>query len=167
MFITHFGLCLLNCFAETCGLRSHRHDPILNSTSLDAPLPDSEDDSTLYDITSDGKNQYEDLIDDLYTKGLHEALEAVIDELPEREADLIRHLYWEGKTAGEISEAEGQPIMAIRRSREKAFRRIRHAARYKRSGRELKKYCDLSADCFTKSAEDALARYTSIHERLF
>jgi len=101
--------------------------------SLDAPIGHDEDSSSLMDLIGDETNSPEEYV---MRSSLRQEIEAALDTLDKREADIIRMYYGIGReqsmTLDEIGEKYGLTRERIRQIKEKALRRLRHASRSKK-----------------------------------
>ena len=102
-------------------------NPLNNCTSLDTPLSDDDaDGSTLGDLQPDpaASAEFEAAEDDIYTEELHTALEEALNKLSEREAKVIRGIYWKGQELGEIADAEGVTLSCVGQDKRNALRKL-------------------------------------------
>lgn len=102
---------------------------VLNScTSLDTPLSDDAVDGsgTLGDLQPDpaASAEFEAAEDDIYTEELHTALEEALNKLAQREAKVIRGIYWEGQRLADLAAAEGVATSRIGQTRQDALRKL-------------------------------------------
>jgi len=108
--------------------------------SLDAPLGNDDDSSSLFDLIRDQSlpSPEEDVIDG----SLREEIENALSTLDKREAEIIRLYYGIGRedslTLDEIGELYGLTRERIRQIKEKALRRLRHTSR----SRKLRPYLE-------------------------
>lgn len=128
-FITWLTYHLKTAFCDTFGIRTEkgRRDPLNNAASLDAPVnADDPDSATLGDITpGNGESAFDDIMECDYQRAMREAIDAVLSELPPREADTIRRRYFKGETLGSIAKDRGVSTNAVSQSERKAIREIR------------------------------------------
>ena len=95
-------------FAEVCGYRSSKRDPLSASDSLDAPL--SEEDATTWgDHVPDpaGEEEYRQAEEQSYKEALRRDLESCLDCLPDNHKKTLQGRYWKNKTYQEIAEDIG------------------------------------------------------------
>ena len=127
-FTSLFMLCLKTAFAESSGFRSEKskNDPLrqMSTGSLDAPLKDTED-MALVDTIVDERNDYEAVEERIYNEQLHEALEQALNTLTPREAEILRHRYYNGETLKEAGTAIGVTAEQARKIEGCAFTSLR------------------------------------------
>lgn len=77
---------------------------MVNVASLDAPVVglDGGEDTTIGELVAAAGDQEEEIIDRLRDEQLHTVLWECVDELPERQADVIRKRYQEGMTVAAV-----------------------------------------------------------------
>ena len=76
--------------------------------SLDAPITDQEGEGlTLADTVAASGNLEEDTVERMHAQELKETLWGMVDSLEEKQPEIIRARYQEGKTLREIAEAQG------------------------------------------------------------
>ncbi len=96
---------LRTAFAEAVGCRTEKQksDPLRYAMSIDAPIADEEGDA-LGDLQADPNASvpFENVDDAIYVHQLHQALEQVVSDLPEAQAEVIRRRYWGQQTLEEI-----------------------------------------------------------------
>ena len=101
--------------------------------SLEAPFSPGEE-NRLLDVIQDGKQAMPD--EDLMDDSLREEIEKVLQELDERERDVISLYYGINRersyTLEEIGENYGLTRERVRQIKEKAIKRLRHARRSKK-----------------------------------
>ena len=97
-----------NVVNQALGIRTEkgRRDPLASAFSLDAPIGDEDDDTYLLHL-ADPDDQIEELTDRLFRESLHEDLERSLADLPEREEELIRAVYYDGQTLKQVSDRIG------------------------------------------------------------
>ena len=124
---------LQTAFAEATGYRTEkqRSDPLRYALSMDMPLED-EDGDTLGDLQADpaAKIPFENVDAEIFHGQLRNALEEVISELPNIQAEIIRRHYWEQQTLEEIGEEVGKSTERIRQLEEQAIRTMRTPQNY-------------------------------------
>lgn len=120
---------LKTAFAETTGYRTKRQqlEPIRYAYSLDAPMRDDPKSGSLQEVTEDPDAEIglEAVEQRIYRQQLHEAMEAAVSTLPERQADIIRRRYYLDQTLAEIGQELGISIEAARKHERKALRELR------------------------------------------
>lgn len=130
-FLTVLKFYLLSAFVETAGLRTTRTraDPILNALSLDYIYDTGGDsdpeDVTLLDKIPDPRDGYQEAEAQIYNVELRAALETAIDQLPERQAAIIRGRFFFGKTLKEMAEKENVSANSVRQQQQKGLDTLR------------------------------------------
>lgn len=124
-FLGLLSLHLKSTFAEACGIRTAKRDPLNNSISLDTPLGDDPDGDTLLDLQADPADQYESIERKIWLDELHSALEAGMEKaLSDRERDTVRRHYWENETLRSIGDAEKISVEMVRQIEKTALRKL-------------------------------------------
>ena len=125
-FSTWFVFYLQSAFTEATGFRSAKQqkDPIHSAISLDTPLSD-DDEGTLQDLIASEINVEEIATGSVWRKQLHAALQAALETLEKRQADILRLEYFEGKTIQQIGCQLGISTEAVKESRSKAIQALR------------------------------------------
>ena len=121
-FISWLTLFLRTAFAEAGGYRTkkQRNDLLLHAGSLDAPMDaDETDGDTLASLVPDPEDRIAAADERIYVEQLHAALEAALERLSPREAEVIRERYFHGRTLREL----GPNAQSLTDS---AMRRLRH-----------------------------------------
>ncbi len=125
-FLSFLSLHLKTAFAEACGIRTRKRDPLDNSISLDTPLGDSADSETLLDLQADPASTFEEVERRIWLEQLHAALDlAMTCALSERERSTLQRRYWQNQTLKKLGEADGVSIEAARRVEGQAIRKLR------------------------------------------
>lgn len=110
------------------GQKRRISDPLNNRPiSLDVPLTEDTE-TTKADMLPDetAAESFDNAEERIYTEELHNALEqAMQTACNEREADILRRLYWNGETLAEAAKFFGVAPNAIHQSRNHAFRDIK------------------------------------------
>lgn len=91
-------------------LRTSRteNEPLNNATSLDAPIGDEEDGATFADTIADKTSNATDQTDADYDRAImRQDIEAALNMLKPRDAEVIRRKYLQGQTMDEIAEQTG------------------------------------------------------------
>ena len=99
-FITWLSFYLQTAFREAQGLRTSARDPLDRCISLDRPIMEDSDE-TIGDAVR-APDLRESIDDSIYNGQLHDALERALNEIPERQALVIRRSFLQGKTLQEI-----------------------------------------------------------------
>lgn len=155
-FIHHLSYMLRTEFAEAGGYRGHRRDPQYRDpmnfppdgrSSLDAPVPGTEEGGTTYlDFVSDpaAEADFADAEDRIFYEQLHAALDVEIDRLPPRKAEAVRLFYWDGETQTAIAERQGVTVQSVHSSIQQGVASLRRGS----SGRRLRDYLEERTNYF-------------------
>jgi RNA polymerase sigma factor (sigma-70 family) len=97
-FLTFCKFPMKNVFRSLIGSRTRRKEPLNDCKSLDEIVPDSEGETSFVEMTADPESltPFEEMSAKNDNVILRSELEAALDTLPEREADIIRRHYFEG-----------------------------------------------------------------------
>ena len=135
-------LCLLGEFQSISIGRSikQRKDPLLRCLSLDIPInEDDPEGATRSDFVPDYRDEIADADERVYQEQLHDALERVLNTLPEKQAQAIRLEYWDGCTLKETAERMGcSTVERARQLRDAGFQRIRTSS----ASKQLEQFLD-------------------------
>lgn len=104
-------------------------DPLNHCASLDTPLDDEDGGAaTLGTLQPDpaAAGAFLDAEERLYQEQLHEALEEALNKLTEREQQVVRGNFYEGKSVRQICEETGLTRGQAANARGSAFRKLRH-----------------------------------------
>ena len=120
---------LQTTFAETAGYRTKQGRIENAAISLDEPLDDEENKSRRVDFVADGTAQdaMESIEEQEYQKQLHEALEAALAEIPEKQGQVLRLRYFQKQTLGEAGESLGVSVERVRQMEQKGLRTLRQS----------------------------------------
>ena len=144
-FLTYFDLWLRSAFAEACDYRTAKRDPLNNAFSLDAPVEGGEDETSTYlDFLADPSEPYEDANQRVYIEQLHNALDVALDGLPPKRADVIRAMYWQGKTNTQIAVERGVSIQNIGSTARRGIDDLRRSS----AVRSLQQFLDERTDFY-------------------
>ena len=126
-FSTWFMFYLRTAFIEETGYRTvrQRKDPIHSIISLDAPLSDSDEAGTLQDLIASEENIEDTVIGSVWRKQLHAAMQAALETLEKRQAEVLRLEFYEGKSPQQIGATLGIDIEAVKREKTKAINSLR------------------------------------------
>lgn len=151
-FLTVLDYAIKTQFAELCGYRSARRDPLVsgNFLSLDAPLGGSDGDDDA-DITGEdvlvdpmAEAAYGAVEDDVYREQLHTAIDASLDALKPKQTAVMRDIYLRGRTQREVAETlsvSPQRVSAIERE---SIRSLRSGT----AGRPLRQFLGDEINCY-------------------
>lgn len=106
-FTTYLTYHLKNEFAEVCGYKTSKRDPLLDCTSLDTPLGDDSDSDTLLDLQPDPIDQIGDTERRIWLEQLRETMSKAISNLPQEQQAALACRYWKGLTMEETGAALG------------------------------------------------------------
>lgn len=96
--------------------------------SLDSPISDEMDSSTLGDTVACDVDIEASVLDALEERQLSGALQEAVDVLPDTFREIIRHRYQEGKTVRETGEAIGLTVGRVRSMEFKALQELRYGS---------------------------------------
>lgn len=101
LFITWFALRLKSAFAEVCGWRTSKRDPLNSAKSMDARLKEGDEDSGAFgDFIPDPKaaQALQDVEDGIQRDYTRQAVRQALEQLPTEERLAIKAYYYEGLT---------------------------------------------------------------------
>jgi len=129
-FTTYINYSFKNALAALLngGHRRQVTDPLNRAISLDVPL--SEDtETTKADLLPDdvAEQDFEAAENDVYNNELHEALEKAMQvACNSREADILKLMYWDGKTYQSIADTLNISVSYVGTTHHRALRQLRH-----------------------------------------
>lgn len=138
-------------------------NPLNECSSLDAPLDtDDASSSTRGDIIEDpaASQAFQIAEDEIYTEELHAALEEALGKLKDREADVVRRRYYEGKTLRAVGEEIGVQRERVRQIEAGAFRKLKNDSQLARWHEEI-----ITTRAWRGTGFGAWKRYGSVQER--
>lgn len=115
-------------FNAATGNRTQRErlDPLRRADRLERQLDTQEEEGiTLGDTIADPQDQFAQTEERIYTRQLHEDIEKSLEQIPDKNAEVIRSRYFDGKTLAQIGEAHGVSIETIRQRERQALRELR------------------------------------------
>lgn len=122
LFITWFALRLKSAFAEVCGWRTSKRDPLNSAKSMDARLKEDDEGSGAFGAfipDPRAAQALQDVEEQLYQEQLHAALERALGTLEDDEGATIRARYYQGRTLEEIGPQartlESRALVKLRR----------------------------------------------------
>lgn len=122
-------------FAEITGYRTKRGrcEPLNEAYSLDKPLLDGED-FTLADVVEDSGASYtlESVEDQIWLDQLREVLGEMMQEMPEKQADVLYRRYWQNQTYTEAGEEIGIAAQNVQVAERRGLRFLREPRNRKR-----------------------------------
>ena len=101
LFITWFALRLKSAFAEVCGWRTSKRDPLNSAKSMDARLKEGDEDSGAFgDFIPDPRaaQALQDVEDGIQRDYTRQAVRQALEQLPTEERLAIKAYYYEGLT---------------------------------------------------------------------
>lgn len=123
-FLTWYSYYLRKAFRDAMGLR--RKDDLLDYCfSLDAERYD-DDTETWLDSVPDDEDGLADAENRLYQAQLREAIDKALDEIPERQALIVRRIDLEGKTLADAGEEIGLTYQRVSQLRKQAYRHLQY-----------------------------------------
>lgn len=169
-FFTWFMFYLRNAFRRATGYRTQRerNEPLNTALSLDTPLSDDADSGSFLDVIADptGQRWRESLEETVWRKQLQEAVETVMEKIPEGCREVLRLRYWEGLTLEEVGNLRGVTKERARQMENKAIRQLRQPrnACHLRPFYDFDFYCHTSLNAFNQSGMSIQERYLIIDE---
>lgn len=100
-------------------------DAMSHASSLDAPIGDDVDGTTLRDTIPDTEDQYEDADRKIFNEQLHDVLDDALGALPDEESKAIRGSFYDGLTLREMAARENVSLDQVRKHQAKGLRHIR------------------------------------------
>lgn len=169
-FSTWFMYHLKNAFAEATGYRTQRgkNEPMNHAASLDKPLTDEENSSSLVDFVPDQKAAatMEAVEEREYQGQLHEALEMALGTLPEACSQVLRLRYYQDRTLTEVGETLGVVPERVRQMENRGLRILRQPknAACLRPFYEFDFYCHTGMSAFLHTGMSVQERYLIVEE---
>lgn len=102
------------------------------TASLDVPISEEDGETTLCDTLKADYDTEQEVLERVQQEQLKETIWKAVDSLPERQADIIRKRYAEGKTLQETGESIGITRERVRQEEYKTFRALRNPRRFER-----------------------------------
>jgi len=171
-FLTHLGYHLKTAFADATHFRTLRQqrEALAGTLSLDAPVSDEANASTLGDFQEDpaGVVALEDAEERIYQAQLHEALEAALATIPEQSAEVLRLRHYQGLALADIGKIRGTTAERIRQMENKAIRQLQKpsVACHLRPFYDFDFYCGTGLGAFQHSGMSIQERYLVLEENL-
>lgn len=141
-FISWLDYYLLKHFRQCAELRTtrQRSQALFEARALrlDAPIAGEDDDILLEDAAPDERAEAEFIAveESIYTEQLHTALDNYIDDtLSDRQADVVRGRYWNGRTQSEIAEDKGLSPQRVSDVERQSLRKMRDDFKTEKGGR--------------------------------
>lgn len=121
---------LKTAFAEATGYRTVKghQEPLSNCISLDKPIGDDADGAVFGDLIPDPQaaTTMESIEERLWREQLHEAMEAVLGELPKEQSAILRHRYYAGHTLAATGAKLSIPAEEVRKLEGRGLKALRH-----------------------------------------
>lgn len=162
---------LKTAFAEATGYRTvkGRLDPLNNALSLDRPLDNDTEGASFGELVPDPKAAATmDAVEEiLWRQQLHEAMEAVLGELPEEQRTILKCRYYARKTLTATGEQLGIPAEEVRKQEGQGLKALRHykLAKKIRPFYDFDCYAGTSLSAFLNSGMSIQERYLVMQER--
>ena len=180
-FVGWFTLYLKKAFAEASGKRSQKQakDPLHSALSLDYPLTDDSDADELQEIIPDPVSEIpmQRIEKQIYLQQLRNALEFVLNKLPDKQRNTIRKKYLEGISAEQIAIASGVTRQSVEEQEKNGLRRLRQPGiakilrpfyefdYYSTTGYQFDYYRRTGAGAFKRSGMSIQERYLIDQEK--
>lgn len=145
---------LQKAFAEATGSRTKRshNDPINAAVSLDLPLSDEVNAAVWHEIAPDPEAEAAlfNVEEKIWHEQLHEALENVLAELPEKSSKVLRLRYYQNQTLATVGAAFNVGPEMARQLELKALRQLRkpRVSRHLRSFYDYNVYSGTGLEAF-------------------
>lgn len=127
-FVPWYCVHVRKAFNAATGNRTQRErlDPLRRADRLERQLDTEEEEgATLGDTIADPVDPYESADERIYRQQLRGDIEKSLEQIPEKNAEVIRSRYFGGKTLAQIGEAGGVSIETIRQRERQALRELR------------------------------------------
>ena len=128
-FSNWFMFYLRKAFSDATGYRTKQgqEEPLNNALSLDKPLSDDPEAATMGEMIPDAEAAatMERIEEKLWREQLREALETVLQEIPEEQSDILRHRYYAGESLRETGESAGMELEQVRKLENMGLRTLR------------------------------------------
>lgn len=142
-FITWLSYYIKTAFAEAMNRKTpkQRKDPIHNAQSLLTPLFEDESGETTLQDTIAAPDAFEDIERKIYLEQLHEALEDVLQTIPQDRADVLRQHFFESNSLTDIARKNNVSIERVRAIKHNGLQNIRRKIRTSQ-GAKLRAYIE-------------------------
>lgn len=124
--------------------------------SLSEPVPGMEGESNLADTVASGEDIEEDVIKRVDTASMKKELWLAVDQLPEKQSNIIRKRYQDRMTLKEAGQSLGVSIEAVRSIENKAMRTLRIPHRCRKFRVYYEEY--LAAACYKHVGVESFQR---------
>jgi RNA polymerase sigma factor (sigma-70 family) len=169
--LTYCKYPMLNEFRSLMGTRSSRRDPLndYNNLSLDKTVSDEEGSEIYSELVEDPESltPFEEMTDRQYTLKLRTDLEAALDTLTEREADIIRSHYFKGIPVEQIAVKYGVTRQVGNVIKANALINLRRCAEIKRYHDDIisrEAYCHIGLNRWKVSGVSSVERAVEMAE---
>lgn len=164
---------LRSAFARATGFHTekNRRDPLRFSLSLNAPIKD-EDSATIEDLQADPQScaDFDDVEQDIYIRGLREALEVALAQIPPREADILRQRYYGDSPLEQVADTFNISTTRVRQLEAQGLKRLREPQRLARLEAYVENrtpyFLQVGPAHFQRTHESSVERIVQIRERL-
>lgn len=154
-------------FAEAAGITSKSSLLFLTAKSIDEPIGNDEEDSTIEDRIADEHDYYSEVEDSLLQKQLHKYLEEAIETLPDRQGKSIRYYYFEDIPTPVIAERFGITPHNVERDRYNALPKLKRLITTTNLGSKIRDCMNYSPNYYLRvSAKRFNTTHTSAVEQL-
>lgn len=173
-FLTHLGYHLKTQFAIATHFRSERQqrETLAGTLSLDAPVKDEANSSTLGDFQSDpaGVAALEAVEERIFQEQLRKVIADVLAEFPEDQQELLRLRYWEDLSLDEIGHLRRISVEAVRRQENRILRKLRQPGpirgKLAKFYHEFDFYSGTSLSAFRSTGASVQDRYLMKQDRI-
>ena len=169
-FSTWFMFYLKSAFAKAAGYRTQREnmEPLNNSLSLDMPMTDEADSALLIDFVPDQRAEaVMDAVEEkVWREQLSEAVGSVMQNLPEKNREVLRMRYWDNLTLEEVGLQQGLSREAVRNIEKQGIRQLRQpqSACHLKSFYDFNFYCHAGLSAFRRKGLSIQEQYMIIME---
>lgn len=126
-FLTWLGYYLKTGFSDAAGCRTERQnkDPLNECRSLWEPLDNGTDGLTVGDMVPDPVDYIGEADRRIYLEQLHDAMEQVLDKLPQEESAILRLRFYSGRSLRDAAKLGGISPEEARKRETKALQKLR------------------------------------------
>lgn len=169
-FASIFMYCLQTEFACAAGYRTEKQKKSMlnNALSLDEPINNDENSCPKLANTRDpdSESAYDSVEESIWQKQLHDALEAALDDIPQKYSAVLRRRYYRDETLKEISDELGIAPETVRQTEKKGIRLLRQPkyAHKLHPFYEFDFYCGTGICTFRDTGMSVQERYLIIME---
>ena len=152
LFNTYLGVCIKTSFANVAGRRTskQRGNPLNiifdnKCISLNAPLDDDSNDE-LIDFIPSENNDFNYVEEKIYNEELHDALEKALSTLTKEKAEILREIYYQGKSETDLAKSKKCSTQNINSKKDDALDRLH----FERKNNGLEEFLSENVDYFAK-----------------